>query len=68
MHARQELEPPRRVHRFWMVTDPEQRQFQTQLFYRNLTFLGAALMLFGFFAGVGHALGLTITGPLFHLR
>ena len=55
-------------HRFWTITDPEQRQFQSLLFFRNVTILGAALAFFGFFSGLGHTLGLTLTGPLFHLR
>lgn len=55
-------------HRFWAVEDPQQKQFQMQLFFRNLTFLGTALVFFGIFSTVGHELGLMITGPLFDLR
>lgn len=55
-------------HRFWEVDDPNQKQVQQQLFGRNLTFLGAALALFAFFAAFGHDLPLTITDPLFDLR
>lgn len=55
-------------HRFWEVTDENQKQSQQILFWRNVTFLGAALALFAFFAAFGHDLGLTITDPLFDLR
>lgn len=54
-------------HRFWAVEEPQQRQLQMQLFFRNLVFFGAALALFGFFAGLGEGLGLTLTGPLLEL-
>ena len=55
-------------HRFWAVDDENQKQLQTLLFWRNVTFLGAALALFAFFAAFGHELPLTITDPLFDLR
>ena len=55
-------------HRFWAVDDESQKQLQTLLFWRNVTFLGAALALFAFFAAFGHELPLTITSPLFDLR
>jgi uncharacterized membrane protein YphA (DoxX/SURF4 family) len=51
-------------HRFWEA-DPAQKQMARLLFYRNLTFLGAALALFGLFVTVGDALRFSITGPLF---
>lgn len=54
-------------HRYWAVTDADQRQTQTQLFYRNVTTFAACLVMFGFFAGVGDALPYTITGPLIDL-
>lgn len=54
-------------HRFWAVDDENQRQTQTLLFWRNVTFLGAALTLFAFLAAFGHDLPLTITDPLFDL-
>ncbi|MGH2693862.1 MAG: DoxX family protein [Actinomycetota bacterium] len=53
-------------HRYWEAPD-DQKQTQQILFWRNVTFLGAALALFAFFAGFGHDLGLTITDPLFDL-
>lgn len=54
-------------HRFWEVEDANQKQVQQQLFGRNLTFLGASLALFAFFAAFGENLPLTITDPLFDL-
>lgn len=52
-------------HRFWTVEDEMQRMSQTQLFYRNLLTLGAALVFFGTFATLGSELRFTITGPFF---
>jgi putative oxidoreductase len=54
-------------HRFWAVEDENQKQVATQLFGRNVVFLGASLMLFAFFAAFGDDLPLMVTGPLFHL-
>jgi hypothetical protein len=39
---------------------------QNLLFWRNVITLGAAVALFGLFAGLGDGLRFTITGPLFH--
>jgi hypothetical protein len=36
-------------------------------FRKDTALVGAALMLFAFFSYVGNDLGLTISGPLFHL-
>jgi putative oxidoreductase len=55
-------------HRFWEIEDAQQKQMQSLLFWRNVTFLGAAIILFAFFASFGHDLPLTITDPLFDLR
>ncbi|MDQ3941025.1 MAG: DoxX family protein, partial [Actinomycetota bacterium] len=52
-------------HRFWVIEDENQKQNQTLLFWRNVTFLGAALALFAFFATFGHDLPWTVTDPLF---
>lgn len=54
-------------HRYWRVPD-EQRMMQTQLFWRNVTFLGAALVLFAVYATVGHDLALTLTDSAIDLR
>jgi uncharacterized membrane protein YphA (DoxX/SURF4 family) len=55
------------MHGFWRETDPNARQLETIQFTKDIALAGAAFALFGFFAGVGHDLGLTITGPLFNL-
>ena len=55
-------------HRFWAIEDESQKQTQTLLFWRNVTFLGASLALFAFFAAFGHDLPFTITDPAFDLR
>jgi putative oxidoreductase len=51
-------------HRYWTLEDQE-RMSQTQLFYRNLIALGAALVFFGTFVTLGSELRFTITAPLF---
>lgn len=55
-------------HRFWTVEDQQQKQTQMQLFWRNVSFLGAAVMLFAVYTTVGHDLALTLSDPLFDLR
>jgi len=52
-------------HAFWKVEDRMQRMIQMQLFWRNVTFLGMAIVLFALFAGLGDAVRFTVTGPLF---
>jgi putative oxidoreductase len=52
-------------HRFWTNDDEMQKTLHTQLFYRNVTFLGAALVFFGTFVALGSELRFTITGPFF---
>lgn len=52
-------------HRFWKIEDPMQKQTQMQFFFRNVTFLGAALMVFAFFSAAGDGLRFTLTDPLF---
>lgn len=54
-------------HRFWEVEDPNQKQFQTMFFYRNVMIFAACLIMFGFFASVGDALRFAVTGSLFDL-
>jgi putative oxidoreductase len=54
------------MHGFWKESDPMARQQEMTQFQKDLALGGAALMLFAFFAHVDD-LGLTITGPLFHL-
>jgi uncharacterized membrane protein YphA (DoxX/SURF4 family) len=52
-------------HRFWAIEDQMQKQTQNQLFFRNVIGVGAALIMFGFFAAVGEELRYSITAPLF---
>jgi putative oxidoreductase len=56
------------MHAFWKVEDPMQRANQQAHFMKNLALAGGSIMAFVLFAGLGHDLGLTITGPLFNLR
>ena len=55
------------MHAFWKETDPAARQAEMISFNKDIGLAGAALMLFAFFAYADN-LGLTITGPLFHLH
>ncbi|MGW4534790.1 DoxX family protein [Nocardia sp. NPDC004340] len=55
------------MHAFWKETDPEAKQGEMVNFNKDIALAGASLMLFAFFAHVGHDLGLTLTGPLFDL-
>lgn len=56
------------MHSFWKETDPQAKMMETVQFSKDLGLAGASLMLFAFFSFVGSDLGLTITGPLFHLK
>jgi putative oxidoreductase len=56
------------MHSFWTVPDPQARQMDQIHFNKDLALAGGALMAFALFAYAGSDLGLTITGPLFHLR
>ena len=49
----------------WEVEDPMQRRMSSLLFYRNLSFFGASLVMFGAFVALGDGLRFSITGPLF---
>lgn len=55
------------VHHFWTDEDPMTQQVEMSMFMKNLSIAGGALILFGFAAAAGEALGLTITGPVFDL-
>jgi len=55
------------VHHFWTDEDPMTQQMEMTQFMKNLSIAGGALMLFAFFAVVGDAVGLTVTGPLFEI-
>src|SRR5262245_49151251 len=56
------------IHGFWKETDPQAKMTEMTHFSKDMGLAGAALMLFAFFSFAGDDLGLTITGPLFHLR
>ena len=56
------------MHGFWKESDPQARMNEMTQFSKDLALAGAALMLFAFFSFTGNNLGLTITGPLFHIR
>jgi putative oxidoreductase len=55
------------MHGFWKETDAQARMSETTQFSKDLALSGAALMLFALFSFAGDNLGLTLTGPLFHL-
>jgi len=52
------------MHGFWKESGEARKMEQIQ-FFKDLSLAGACLMLIGLFSIAGHALGLTITGPLF---
>jgi putative oxidoreductase len=54
------------MHGFWKESG-EGRMNEMIQFQKDMALAGAALMLFALISYVGHHLGLTITGPLFHL-
>ncbi|MEU4212501.1 DoxX family protein [Streptomyces sp. NPDC026206] len=56
------------MHRFWQESDPMARQQEMIHFEKDMALAGACLMLLAFFSHTGHDLGLTLTGPLFHIR
>lgn len=56
------------MHDFWKQSDPMTKMNDLIHFQKNVSLAGAGLMLFAFFAHVGDDVGLTLTGPLFHLR
>jgi putative oxidoreductase len=54
-------------HRFWTLDDQKQKAYQTQLFYRNLVIIAAAVVFFGTFVTLGSELRFAVTAPLFDL-
>jgi putative oxidoreductase len=52
-------------HRYWALEDETKMMSQTQLFYRNLVILGAAVVFFGTFITLGSELRFAITPPFF---
>jgi len=59
---------PLLMHAFWKETDPMSKQMEQIQFSKDIALAGAALMLFALISYVGNDLGLTLTGPLFHLK
>ena len=55
------------MHAFWKESDAQAKQADQTSFNKNIGLMGGALALFLLFAVTGANLGLTITGPLFHL-
>ncbi|MER6398578.1 DoxX family protein [Kitasatospora sp. NPDC001603] len=55
------------MHAFWRESEGQARQMEMIHFMKDMALCGASLMLIAFFAHTGHSLGLTVTGPLFHL-
>ncbi|NUQ98649.1 MAG: DoxX family protein [Streptomyces sp.] len=55
------------MHAFWKESDAQARQLEMVQFQKDLALAGAALMLLALIAHAGTGLGLTITGPLFHI-
>lgn len=55
------------MHGFWRESG-EARMMEQVQFFKDTALAGASLMLMGLISYAGHGLGLTITGPLFHLH
>jgi uncharacterized membrane protein YphA (DoxX/SURF4 family) len=53
------------MHPFWKETDPMAKQNEMISFQKDISLAGAALLIFGLYAGPGAELGITITDPLF---
>jgi len=53
-------------HAYWKAPE-DQAQMQSQLFFRNITFIGASIALFAVFAGAGDGLRYTVTHALIDL-
>lgn len=53
-------------HPFWKMPE-DQQQTQSQLFFRNLTLIGACIALFAVFTGIGEGLRYAVTEALIDL-
>lgn len=53
-------------HPFWKMPE-DQQQMQSQLFFRNITLIGACIALFAVFTGAGDGLRYVITDALIDL-
>lgn len=54
-------------HPYWKMPE-DQQQMQSQLFFRNLTLIGACIALFAVFTGLGEALRYAVTDALIDLQ
>jgi uncharacterized membrane protein YphA (DoxX/SURF4 family) len=55
------------MHAYWKESDPQAKQGDQVMFNKNVGLMGGALAFFLLFSVTAANLGLTITGPLFHL-
>ena len=55
------------MHAYWKESDAQAKQGDQVMFNKNVGLMGGALAFFLLFAVTAVNLGLTITGPLFHL-
>jgi uncharacterized membrane protein YphA (DoxX/SURF4 family) len=55
-------------HGFWRLEDPQQKQMQMMLFFRNVITFASALIMFAFFAVFDEALRFALTGSVIDLR
>lgn len=53
------------MHPFWREQDPQVKAGEQIHFNKDVSLVGAALALFGFFVTAGATTGLQVTGPLF---
>jgi uncharacterized membrane protein YphA (DoxX/SURF4 family) len=53
------------IHGWWRYEDEQSKQTQQTIFFRNVTFVGASIILFGAFVALGENLRYIITPPLF---
>jgi putative oxidoreductase len=55
------------MHGFWRESEPMARTNERTQFLKDTSMAGAAVVIAALFMYAGHHLGLTLTGPLFHL-
>lgn len=53
------------IHGWWRYEDEQAQQNQQVIFFRNIAFIGAGIVMFGVFAALGDELRYAVTGPLF---
>jgi putative oxidoreductase len=52
------------MHAYWRESDPQARAMEQIQFTKDISLVGAAIMVFGFVAAFGNELGFTLTPPL----